>query len=68
MLPLFAHAIDVIGMVVAVSPLEKTKMKGTAKREVLLCDMQDVFLFLLFFLFLMNEYLSSKISACNAYT
>jgi len=43
MLSLFDFVIDVNGMVVAVSPLERTKNKGTLKREVLLCDMQYVF-------------------------
>ena len=53
MLALFASAIDVIGMVVAISPLERTKKKGTVKREVLLCHMQYVFSLLIFFAFLL---------------
>ena len=52
MLPLFAPTIDVIVMLVAIYLLERTKKKSTAKREVLLCDMQHVFSFLIFFAFL----------------
>ena len=43
---LFASTADVIGMVVTISLVERTKTKGTvkqAKQEVLLCDMQYVF-------------------------
>ena len=35
--------IEVIGMVVAISPLETTRNRGTARRELLLSDMQYVF-------------------------
>jgi len=40
--------IDIIGMVVANSPLEKTRNRGTAKRKILLCDREYVFHELIF--------------------
>lgn len=35
-------SIDIIGMVVAIYHLERTRDRGTARRELLLCDMQYV--------------------------
>ena len=40
--------IDIIGMVVAISPLERTRNRDTAKRELLLCDREYVFHELIF--------------------
>ena len=34
--------INVIGMVVAISPLERTRNRGTARQELLVCDRQFV--------------------------
>jgi len=48
--------IDIIGMVVAIYHLERTRDRGTARRELLLCDMQyvlfldkDLFIFIVIF-------------------
>jgi len=35
--------IDIIGMVVAISPLERRRNKSTVRQELLFCDRQYVF-------------------------
>jgi hypothetical protein len=50
--------VDIIGMVVSISPLERTRNRGTARRELLLCDREYVFRELVFkTCFLMCVYL-----------
>ena len=37
------YHIDIIGMVAAISPLERTRNRGTVRQELVLCDRKYVF-------------------------
>ena len=61
------RCIDVIGMVVAIFPLKMTRNRGTARWELLLCDMQYVFSLVNIFPYLLTHFSFSNISTNNSY-